>query len=136
MKNSTLSVDDHGFLRGIKAGSNTVDQICEEFENDSIVCKDREGKELKGTALFGTGNKVFLIRSNKVLDEIEAVMTAEVTGEGVINNRDTAFLSRTLLNKEVPEDSQILAGDANGDGEVNNRDIALISCYLVGKESL
>lgn len=136
VKNSTLSVDDHGFLRGIKAGSNTVDQICEEFENDSIVCKDREGKELKGTALFGTGNKVFLIRSNKVLDEIEAVMTAEVTGEGVINNRDTAFLSRTLLNKEVPEDSQILAGDANGDGEVNNRDIALISCYLVGKESL
>lgn len=136
LKNSALSVDAHGFLRGMKAGANTVEKICREFENDTIVCKDKKGKELEETALFGTGNKALLIRNGKVLDEIEAVMTADLSGDGIINNRDVSFLSRALLEKEVPEDSQILAGDVNGDGEVNNRDVALISRYLVGKEKL
>lgn len=136
LKNSVLSVDNNGFLRGMKAGTNTVEKICREFENDNIVCRDKKGNELEKTALFGTGNKVLLVRNGKVLDTIEAVMTGDLSGDGIINNRDVSFLSRALLEKEVPEDSQILAGDVNGDGEVNNRDAALISRYLVGKEKL
>lgn len=136
LKNSKLSVDDYGYLRGVKVGANTIAEIVNEFENDTVVCKDKNGTELEETALLGTGSFVYLLRGTTVMDEIEVVMSAELTGDGRINNRDVSMLSRTLLDKEVPDDCQILAGDVNGDGEVNNRDVAIIARYLVGKETL
>ena len=134
LKNSKLKVDGNGYLRGVKAGANTAEEISREFENDAVICKDKKGNSLADTGLLGTGSSVCLVRGNKELDRIPVVVTAELTGDGVVNTRDVAFLARALLEKEVPEDAQILAGDVNGDGKVNNRDVALISRYLVGKE--
>ena len=131
-----LSVDDHGFLRGIDAADNTVKNIKNQFVNANVVIKNKAGKELADDALVGTGSKVVLMKSDALLDEIEIVITGEITGDGVINNRDVSMIARALLDKEVPSDSQILAADVNGDGRVDNKDIALISRSLVGKEKL
>lgn len=131
-----LSVDDHGFLRGIDAADNTVKNIKNQFVNANIVIKNKAGKELADDAMVGTGSKVVLMKSDALLDEIEIVITGEITGDGVINNRDVSMIARALLDKEVPSDSQILAADVNGDGRVDNKDIALISRSLVGKEKL
>ncbi|MBO5372087.1 MAG: peptidoglycan DD-metalloendopeptidase family protein [Lachnospiraceae bacterium] len=136
LKNSKLSVDNYGYLRGVKAGANTIAEIAKEFENDSVVCKDKNDVELEESALLGTGCKVYLFSGTTIMDELEAIISAELTGDGRINNRDVSLLSRTLLDKEVPEDCQIFAGDVNGDGEVNNRDVSIIARYLVGKETL
>ena len=61
-------------------------------------------------------------------------MSGDVTGDGKINNRDAAMITRYLVGKEVITVGQLYAIDVNGDGNFNNRDAAMISRYLVGKE--
>ena len=73
---------------------------------------------------------------SRELDEMEIVVVGDVTGDGVLNNRDVSMVSRALIDKEVPTDCQILAADVNGDGYVNNRDVAMISRCIVGKETI
>lgn len=134
--NTNLSVDDYGFLRGITVADNTVKNVKNQFVNADVIIKNKAGKELAETALVGTGSKVLLMKGDALLDELEIVITGDITGDGVINNRDTSLIARSLLDKEVPSNSQILAADVNGDGKVDNKDVALIARSLVGKEKL
>ena len=136
LKTSDLNVDEYGYLRGVKAGNNTVKEICEEFSNASIICKDADGKELSETDLVGTGAFICLVSGEKVIDQIEVVVTGDISGDGEIGNKDVSMLARTLLDKQVPTDAQILAGDVNGDGEVGNRDVTMISRSMLGKGTI
>ncbi len=136
LNNSDLSIDKNGFLRGVKAGSNTVSEICSEFSNTDIVCKNADGEELAESDVLGTGSVICLVSGTKILDEIEVVVVGDISGDGVISNRDVSMMARALLDKEVPSDSQILAGDVNGDGEVGNRDVSMISRAMLGKGTI
>ena len=136
LKNSKLRIDDNGFLREIRAGSNTVAEITNDFENDSLIVKDAEGNVLEDTDVVGTGSIIYLMKGKNIVDQMEVVVVGDTTGDGYVNNRDVSKLVRCLIDKEVPTDAQILAGDVNGDGYFNNRDAALIARSLVGKEVL
>lgn len=135
LKNSKMTVDK-GYLRDVKAGSNTVREICNDFENVNLKVTNAENIELSDDDVVGTGSTIYLIRNNKVMDTLEVVVSGDVNSDGFVNNKDVSMLVRCLAEKEVPTDSQILAANVNGDGYVNNRDAALIARSLVGKEIL
>ena len=86
--------------------------------------------------LVGTGTKVILNDNGEQTDEALIVMTGDMNGDGLINNRDVSLISRYLVSKETADICQLCAMDANGDGYVNNRDASMLSRYLVGKENI
>lgn len=132
--NSSLGTDEDGNIREIKVDTNTVAMIKSEFANTNITFTDINGEGLSDNDLVGTGTVISLVSDGEVIDSANVIMTGDVTGDGRINNRDAAMITRYLVGKEDISDLQISAIDVNGDGNFNNRDAAMISRYLVGKE--
>lgn len=128
--------DSEGQLRGISVGENTVAQVAALFENDSLIFVDINGKELADDELVGTGTTIKLYNGDYLADEVVIVVTGDYNGDGIINNRDAAMITRYLVDKESASLTQLTAIDVNGDGYVNNRDASMVSRYLVGKETI
>ncbi len=134
---ASIGFDTAGYVRGLKVGSNTVDEAAAQFENTDLVFKNAKGEVITGSALVTTGSVVEIIKENIVIDARVFIITGDANCDGKINNRDVAFVTRYLVNKEQADsECQLLALDTNGDGSVNNRDAAMLSRYLVGKETL
>lgn len=133
---STLGIDSEGYIREVKAETNTVAEVLAQFKNSNLVIKDKYGNQLADSDRVGTGAVVCLMNGSEVLDSRTFIMCADMNGDGKINNRDAAMLMRYLVNKETASHTQELAIDVNGDGNINNRDAAMIMRYMVGKEIL
>ncbi|MBR5618144.1 MAG: InlB B-repeat-containing protein, partial [Clostridia bacterium] len=114
----------------------TVAQIKEEFKSDTLVFTAADGTPLADTDVIGTGTVIRLIENGEVLDELTAVVSGDLDGDGYITTRDASKIVRIVVGKETADDLQRVAMDVNADGTGNNRDAALILRYLVGKESI
>ncbi len=134
--NAEIGFDSEGQLRGISVENNTVKAVSLQFENQSLEFTDINGNVLTDNDLVGTGTIIKLVNGDKVVDEVIVVVTGDYNGDGKINNRDAAMISRYLVDKEVASLAQLTAIDVNGDGYVNNRDASMVSRYLVGKEKI
>jgi len=131
-----LKTDSNGYLRILSTTDNRVNGMMSNFLNQQLNFVDRNGSTLSDTSLIGTGTKIQLVSDGNVFDEITAVKTGDLNGDGLINNRDAAMITRYLVNKETPDTTQLAAMDVNGDGYINNRDASMLSRYLVGKETI
>lgn len=126
-----------GTLRRIKADSNTVSQIIENFVNTTVSVTNSNGITLLSDDKVGTGSIICLLKDGKSADRLVAVMTADVSGDGKINLVDASLISRFLIDDfSDPTDYQIYSMDVNGDGSANNKDAALVLQYLVGKANI
>ncbi len=125
---------DNGYLRGVSVNENTVDEIKANFRNSKVVIF-KNGTELTGTDVVGTGAEVRLMNGETIVETVYVVVTGDATGDGYINNRDASYVTRYVVNKEAPSVVQLVAMDVNGDGNVNNRDASMVARYLVGKET-
>lgn len=137
-KLSTLDIDSQGYLRRIpvsKDNTNTVEFVASQFDNASAALKfiGRNGVVLESTDLVGTGTVIYLISGGKAIDSITVVMTGDINGDGKVNMRDVAYLSRSFVKKENIDEIQSVAADVNGDGKVNNRDAAMMAQFVVDK---
>ncbi len=133
--NSTLNHDSLGYLRRI--GFNTsVDNALVNFRNDNLEFYNIEGTKLIGSSKVGTGTTIVLKNGENVLDKETVVITGDMTGDGLLNNRDVAMVNRYLVNKVTPQECQVVALDLNGDGYINNKDAAMAARYLVGKDAI
>lgn len=134
---SKLGLDEeNGLLRGVSNTDCTVESIKTEFMNADLVFTDKNGNILEDTALVGTGTVISFSNGGKVIDEVTVVVTGDMTGDGLVNNRDAAMITRYLVEKETADFAQMVAIDVNGDGYINNRDASMVSRYLVGKETI
>ena len=133
--NSKLNYDDLGFIRRIKYKTD-VDTVAAEFENSELSFYKVDGTKLAGTDFVGTGAQIKLFDGDNVIDSKTVVVTGDLNGDAIINNRDVAVMNRYVAELLTLEDYQAMAFDANGDGAINNRDVALIARFLVGKEAL
>lgn len=133
---SSFGIDSEGQLREIKANKNSVSEVKTQFINTELVVFDRNGNELSENSTVGTGAVIKLMNGETVADEMTVIMTGDMNGDGLINNRDAAMITRYLIAKETADFCQQCAIDVNGDGYINNRDAAMVSRYLVGKETL
>lgn len=136
---SSLSLDkDFDLLRGVKNNTWTASSIKDEFMNDAedLVITDINGVELAEDAIVGTGAVIKFMNGDSVKDEITVVVTGDMNGDGKVNNRDAAMITRYLVDKETASFAQMCAIDVNGDGNINVRDASMVSRYLVGKEEI
>lgn len=134
--NSYLNIDSNGYLREIDATRNTVAEIKSQFNTENLDFFDMNGNKLDDDNLVGTGVTIKLLDGEVVLDSLIVIMTGDFDGNGSINNRDAAKITRYLVDKEEANHYQMVAIDVNGDGYVNNRDASMVSRYLVGKETI
>ncbi len=125
---------DNGYLRGVSVNENTADEIKANFRNSKVAIF-KNGTELTGTDVVGTGAEVRLMNGETIVETVYVVVTGDATGDGYINNRDASYVTRYVVNKEAPSVVQLVAMDVNGDGNVNNRDASMVARYLVGKET-
>ena len=136
-EDASIGFDNVGYIRGIKAGQNSVSEVSEQFKNSNLIFKSPDGEELSGEMLVTTGTVVELRENDILIDSHTIIITGDVNCDGKINNRDVAYVTRYLVNKESADNEyQLIALDTNGDGRLNNRDAAMLSRYLVGKESI
>lgn len=133
--NSYLDYDELGYLRRITQGS-SVNEIMSQFQNNSLEFLGLNGEKLLPTDKVGTGTKINLCKDGEIIDTNTVIVTADMTGDGIISNRDVVMFNKYQVQKITPEECQILAMDVNGDGYVNNKDAAMVARYLVGKETL
>ena len=131
---SSLNYDELGYLRRIDLNT-TVDEIKDQFTNDNLYFYDINGNELDDEDIIGTGTQIKLFNGDEVVDTKTVVITGDMTGDGLINNRDVAMMNKTLIGTVEADEYQMLAIDVNGDGSVNNRDAAMVARYLVGKDT-
>ena len=133
--NSTLNYDSLGYLRRIKFNS-SVEDVKAQFQNSSLTFVKIDGTTLNSTDIVGTGTRINLSIDGNIVDTNTVVVTADMTGDGIISNRDVVMFNKYQVQKITPEECQVLAMDVNGDGYVNNKDAAMVARYLVGKETL
>lgn len=132
---SKLNYDSLGYLRRIKPGTTSA-EVAKEFVNTEIKFYDIDGIELTDTDYVGTGCKIQLVAGDNIIDSKTVVVTGDMNGDGIINNKDVAMMNKYLVDKVTANECQGLAIDVNGDGYINNRDAAMLARYLVGKETL
>lgn len=130
---SSLNYDSLGYLRRI-ALKTTIETASKEFTNDNLKFFNINGNELKSSDYIGTGTQVKLFNGSNAVDTKTVVVTGDMTGDGIINNRDVAMMNKKLIDKADAQECQMLAIDVNGDGYVNNKDAAMVARYLVGKD--
>ena len=133
---SVMGFDSERNLRGVPIGQNTVGELKAQFENEELEFRSKTGEQLSDSDYVGTGAEIKLVDGDEVLETVVVVLTGDMNGDGYVNNRDVAMISRYLVAKEAADACQMIAIDVNGDGRVNNRDAAMLSRYLVGKEVL
>lgn len=131
---SMYNHDSLGYLRNIEFETST-EEVAEQFANENLKFYDINGLELSSTDSVGTGTEIRLYNGDKVVDKEVIVITGDMTGDGVINNRDVAMMNKLLVDRITATECQELAIDVNGDGYVNNKDAAMVARYLVGKEN-
>ena len=132
---SSINHDSLGYLRRI--GFNTsVASASKEFRNPSLLFYNISGTELGSDDVVGTGTVIKLMNGETLLDSETVIITGDMTGDGLLNNRDVAMVNRYLVGKVEPQECQILALDLNGDGYINNKDAAMAARYLVGKDAI
>lgn len=132
---SKLNYDSLGYLRRIKPGTTSA-EVAKEFVNTEIKFYDIDGIELTDTDYVGTGCKIQLVAGDNIIDSKTVVVTGDMNGDGIINNKDVAMMNKYLVEKVTANECQGLAIDVNGDGYINNRDAAMLARCLVGKETL
>lgn len=128
-----LGYDSLGYLRGVKLNT-TTSALSREFTNVTLKYKNMSGTELGENSLIGTGSTIMLYNGSTLVDSKVAIVTGDMTGDGIINNRDVVMMNKNLLNKVEAQECQTIATDVNGDGYVNNKDAAMVARYMVGKE--
>lgn len=126
-----------GALFGIDSNENTVSEISTQLDSESLIFKNADGEILYADDKVGTGCAIQLTdNTDALLDEVVAVVTGDVNGDGYVNNKDVSKLARMLVEKDTFTMYEKMAADVNADAVVNNKDASMLSRYLVGKEKI
>lgn len=110
--------------------STTVTKLTSNFTNKSIKVLNKNGKEITGSAIVGTGCTVNLYENNKLVDSITVIVLADVDGNGIVDTTDymkvkAAFLSGFSLNS-----TEKVAADMDGNKIIDTTDYVKIKSYL------
>ena len=63
------------------------------------------------------------------------IVYGDANDDGLVNNKDVAFIACYLVRKNELSENGLKAADVNADGRVDNKDVAKLARYLVGKET-
>lgn len=105
----------------------TVNKLKEKYTNAVII--DKNGNEITGETLVGTGSKI------KIDGELKytIVKLGDVNGDGEVDARDSARILRYSIGQYTLENEFLKAADVSKDSEIDARDSARILKFSVGQ---
>lgn len=127
---SYLVVDSLGYIRGLKAATNTVEEVKSHFTNYTLEFYNFEGKLLNDYEKVGTGTVVKLVEGENVVDEQTFIMTGDVTGDGWYDGQDAtivACIAAGMLTVNDVGEAAYIAADCNYDGVIEQKDVELLN---------
>lgn len=103
----------------------TVNKLKEKYTNAIII--DKNGNEVKGDTLVGTGSKI------KIDGELKytIVKLGDVNGDGTINTGDTFLIKQVIMNVKTIEGLNRKAADINKDNEINTGDSFILKKHVM-----
>lgn len=127
---STLLVKNRGcfvqdkYLIGLSENTSIsmIDSIFDQSESISIQTVENR---------LRTGDKVNLIRGNKVVDILEVVILGDLDGNGVINSADYLKLKRSFMGSYVLEGAYLRASEVSDSGTLTSRDYIMIKRHFL-----
>jgi hypothetical protein len=122
-------------LYEVKAGT-TVKAFLPEFENEVLEVVDSTGNVITGASLVGTGAKVNLYESGKLIDTVTVVVLGDVDGNGQIDDLDPSLLKSVFRRTATLTAYQQKAADVDMNGVINTTDYLRIRAHILGKINL
>ena len=130
------NIDDVLYLKNIKP-STTVDTVKSNIKNATTEVYNGETKITDGSNLIGTGMTIKVTSGTKVY-EYTAVVTGDLTGDGLIKANDLAKMARYIANIDNNiEKANLIATDIVADNMyAKPNDILKMARILANIESL
>ena len=115
----------------------SVDAFLKNFKNDSGVSVYKNGSEIKGTSLVGTGCEVRLYGSDgKLIESYKIAITGDVNGDGKVSMTDYLQIKERIIKNKVLDTPNEYACDVNGDGKITMTDYLRLKYCIQGHEKL
>jgi hypothetical protein len=127
LKDGSYLVRENGYLLGVKEKT-TVSQLLSEFENNSAVVRNADGKALDSSAFCGTGSTV----TSKGGDVVTLVLLGDVDGSGIVDSTDYMRLKNAFIGSITLEGVNQMAADVLPDGRLDATDYMRIKSYFLG----
>lgn len=108
----------------------TANRLKQKYTTATIV--NKEGTEVVGDALVGTGSKIKIDGKEKYT----IVKLGDASGDGEVDARDSARILKYSVGQYRLENEFLKAADISKDGEIDARDSARILKYSVGQYNI
>ena len=126
----TIDLENSEYIKEIEEQTEAKDFLNNiETNAESIVIKDKEGRELNGTEIVGTGMTIDFNNGEQVLT---IVVTGDINGDGKVTASDVSNLKSALIGKKTLEGAYKEAGDLKEDGEIKTSDLARLKKMIIG----
>lgn len=122
-KNDNIAEPDENNIITSEPGT-TVNTIKKKYSNAVIV--DKNGNEITGDTLVGTGAKVKI----DGVEKYTIVKLGDANGDGIINSADLLKVVKHLNEISILKESYLKAVDCNRDGTINSADLLKIVKHL------
>ena len=115
------------------AGS-TVSELLSELNEGALCRVYKDGEELSGDALVGTGAVVSIVVGDVTVASYKVSVTGDVDGDGRVSSVDSNILKRMIAGVYIPEDKEtvIKAVDVDNNKTVNSVDSNILKRAIAG----
>lgn len=114
----------------------TVSEMLSGINERDYVKVYKNGSQITGNALIGTGCVLKLEIGDEVIDSLTAVITGDINGDGKITLTDYANLKTRILANTPFDGAKESACDINGDGKTTLTDYARLKMHLLGTREI
>lgn len=135
---STLSSDIYAvseeILRRVSPGTTATQFAANIHQKNIRILKD--GKQISGNILIGTGMIVQLLSGEKVVGAWIIIVTGDCNGDGKISVTDMLAIKAHLLQKSTLSGIFAQAADTNADHNISITDFIQIKASILGKSQI
>ncbi len=114
----------------------TAELILSQFDNTGLEIFDKDGNELWGNTVCGTGCRVELLNNGEVVDFCVIIIKGDVDGDGEVTSTDYIRIKSSFLGQIDLENEFLLSADADNDGEITSTDYLKIKTHFLGSSNL
>lgn len=125
-------------ITGLENKNNTVDSLLSKIQtNYTVEIYNKNGEEISGSNLAGTGSTVKILDNNILIAEYILIMYGDTNGDGKINSIDLLVLQRHILEIEKLENVYVKAGNVRKNGKnPSSVDCLLIQRHILGLQNI
>ena len=110
-----------------------IDALLNGINERTFIRIYKNGVEVKGDVLVGTGMIVQLEVNGVVKDSVVVVVTGDINGDGKVTITDMLKVKASILKKESLGELETRAADVNGDGNISITDFIQMKSHILGK---